>query len=342
MVRRILILGVETSCDETAAAVVADGKIMLSNIIASQSEEHSRYGGVVPEIASRKHLEIVNEVLEKALQEAGISFSQLSAIAVTHGPGLVGALLVGVNAAKTLAYALGKPLVAVNHLVSHVAANYLVHHVPFPAVCLVVSGGHTSLLHLNSRSDVSLLGSSRDDAAGEAFDKIARVLGLGYPGGPAVERAAANGDSRGFQFPRAFTNQDHILDFSFSGLKSAVINTINTLKQQGKQYRVEDVAASFQHAAVEILTEKTILAVRKTQVETVLLAGGVAANSLLRRRLSEALQAEGCILLNPPPALCTDNAAMVAAAGFDLYLQQRFAGLDLNATPVLDRNWHLG
>ncbi|MBT9167807.1 MAG: tRNA N6-adenosine threonylcarbamoyltransferase [Syntrophomonadaceae bacterium] len=340
--KRILILGVETSCDETAAAVVADGQIMLSNIIASQIEEHRQYGGVVPEIASRKHLEIVNEVLERALLDAGICFSELTAIAVTHGPGLVGALLVGVNAAKTLAYVLGKPVIAVNHLISHVAANYLVHDVSFPAVCLVVSGGHTSLLHLNSRSDASLLGSSRDDAAGEAFDKIARILGLGYPGGPAVERAAANGDFRTFLFPRAFTNQDHILEFSFSGLKSAVINTLNALKQQGKEYRVEDVAASFQHAAVEILTEKTVLAVRKTQVRTVLLAGGVAANSLLRRRLSEALQAEDCILLNPPPVLCTDNAAMVAAAGFDLYVQQRFVGLDLNATPVLDKNWYLG
>ncbi|MBS3900182.1 MAG: tRNA (adenosine(37)-N6)-threonylcarbamoyltransferase complex transferase subunit TsaD [Dethiobacter sp.] len=340
--KRILILGIETSCDETAAAVVADGQIILSNVIASQIEEHRQYGGVVPEIASRKHLENVNVVLEKALQEADICFSELTAIAVTHGPGLVGALLVGVNAAKTLAYALGKPVIAVNHLISHVAANYLVHHVPFPVVCLVVSGGHTSLLHLNSRSDAALLGSSRDDAAGEAFDKIARILGLGYPGGPAIERAAANGDPRTFLFPRAFTNQDHILDFSFSGLKSAVINTLNTLKQQGKEYRAEDVAASFQHAAVEILTEKTILAARKMQVRTVLLAGGVAANSLLRRRLSEALQAEGCVLLNPPPLLCTDNAAMVAAAGFDLYVQQSFAELDLNAAPVLDKIWHLG
>ncbi|MBS3886919.1 MAG: tRNA (adenosine(37)-N6)-threonylcarbamoyltransferase complex transferase subunit TsaD [Dethiobacter sp.] len=340
--RQVLILGVETSCDETAAAVVADGEIMLSNIIASQIEEHRKYGGVVPEIASRKHLEIVNEVLEKALLEAGVCFSDITAIAVTHGPGLVGALLVGVNAAKTLGYALGKPVIAVNHLLSHVAANYLVHRVPFPAVCLVVSGGHTSLLHLNSRSDASLLGSSRDDAAGEAFDKIARILGLGYPGGPAVEQAAADGDSRTFQFPRAFAKQDHILEFSFSGLKSAVINTLNALKKQGKEYRTEDVAASFQHAVVEILVEKTILAARMTRARTVLLAGGVAANSLLRRLLSEALQAEGCVLLNPPPVLCTDNAAMVAAAGFDLYVQQRFAGLDLNATPVLDRNWHLG
>jgi len=342
VVRQVLILGVETSCDETAAAVVADGQIMLSNIIASQIEDHRQYGGVVPEIASRKHLELINEVLEKALMEAGVCFSDITAIAVTHGPGLVGALLVGVNAAKTLGYALGKPVMAVNHVLSHVAANYLVHRVSFPAVCLVVSGGHTSLLQLNSRLEAVFLGASRDDAAGEAFDKIARILGLGYPGGPAVERAAADGDSQKFLFPRAFTNIDHVLDFSFSGLKSAVINTLHTLKKQGKEYRAEDAAASFQHAVVEILVEKTILAARKTQARTVLLAGGVAANSLLRRRLSAALQAEGCVLFYPPPVLCTDNAAMVAAAGYDLYVKQKFAGLDLNATPVLDRNWHLG
>lgn len=339
--KQILILGVETSCDETAAAVVADGQIILSNIIASQSEVHRQYGGVVPEIASRKHLEMINEVMEEALLEAGLSFADITAIAVTHGPGLVGALLVGVNAAKTLGYALGKPVVAVNHVLAHVAANYLVHQVPFPAVCLVVSGGHTSILYLNSRLEASLLGSTRDDAAGEAFDKISRVLELGYPGGPAVEMAAENGDSQAFSFPRAFTNQDHILDFSFSGLKSAVINLLSNLKQQGKEFKIEDVAASFQHAVVKILVEKTVLAARKTQAKTVLLAGGVAANSLLRQRLSGALQAEGRALLFPPPVLCTDNAAMVAAAGFDLYIQQKFAGLDLNATPVLDKNWHI-
>lgn len=335
---KTLILGIETSCDETAAAVVADGKTMLSNIIASQIEDHRKFGGVVPEIASRKHLEIVNAVVEQALDEAAVMFQDIAAIAVTNGPGLVGALLVGVNTAKTLAYALGKPLVAVNHVLSHVAANYLVHEVSFPAVCLVVSGGHSSLLQLHSRTEASLLGATRDDAAGEAFDKIARVLGLGYPGGPAVDRAAATGNPQAFAFPRAFANQDDILDFSFSGLKSAVINTLHTMKQRKEDVNAADLAASFQHAVVKILVEKTIVAVQRTGARTVLLAGGVAANSLLRRRLGEAAEKEGLSLLYPPPVLCTDNAAMVAAAGFDLYRQQKFAGLDLNATPVLDIN----
>lgn len=337
-----LILGIETSCDETAAAVVADGRTMLSNIIASQIEDHQKFGGVVPEIASRKHLEIVNQVVEQALREAGVSFSDISAIAVTHGPGLVGALLVGVNTAKTLAYALNKPLVAVNHVLAHVAANYLVHPITFPVVCLVVSGGHTSLLYLQSRTDATLLGATRDDAAGEAFDKVARVLELGYPGGPAVDRKAKEGNPQAYLFPRAFSGQDDTFDFSFSGLKSAVINTLHTSKQRGEVINTADAAASFQHAVVEILVEKTRLAARLKQANTVLLAGGVAANSLLRTRLSQALQADGRELLFPPLVLCTDNAAMVAAAGYDLHLKQQYAGLDLNATPVLDTKWQMG
>ncbi|NLZ93916.1 MAG: tRNA (adenosine(37)-N6)-threonylcarbamoyltransferase complex transferase subunit TsaD [Firmicutes bacterium] len=334
-----LILGLETSCDETAAAVVANGTEILSNVVASQIKEHQKYGGVVPEVASRKHIEIVNNIVEKALQEAGCTFADLAAIAVTSGPGLVGALLVGVNCAKTLAYALNKPLVAVNHVLAHVAANYLVHEVTFPAVCLVVSGGHTSLLHLSSRSQAALLGGTRDDAAGEAFDKVARVLNLGYPGGPAIEKAAAKGDPRSFNFPRAFSGQDDMLEFSFSGLKSAVINTLHNLRQKGQSFIVADVAASFQEAVIDILVEKTVLAAAGKQVKTVLLAGGVAANSLLRERLELSLQKEGISLLVPPVSLCTDNAAMVAAAGWDLYISQKFAGLDLNATPVLDKIW---
>ena len=336
-----LILGIETSCDETAAAVVADGHKMQSNIIASQVDDHSKYGGVVPEIASRMHLEIVNEVVERALSAAGATFSDLSAIAVTHGPGLVGALLMGVNTAKTLAYALDKPLVAVNHVFSHVAANFLVHDVTFPAVCLVVSGGHTSLLYMTSRFDATLLGATRDDAAGEAFDKVARVLGLGYPGGPAVDRVAKQGNPKAFTFPKAFSGQDDICQFSFSGVKSAVINTLHKMRQKGEDVNTADVAASFQHAVVEILVEKTRVAAQVKQAKTVLLAGGVAANSQLRHRLAEALANDSCDLLYPPLELCTDNAAMVAAAGYDLYVRQKFAGLDLNATPVLDINWHL-
>jgi N6-L-threonylcarbamoyladenine synthase len=279
--------------------------------------------------------------VEQALAEAGVTFDQLSAIAVTHGPGLVGALLVGVNTAKTLAYALGKPLVAVNHVYAHVAANYLVHDVIFPAVCLVVSGGHTSLLYLKSRMEAVLLGATRDDAAGEAFDKVARVLGLGYPGGPAVDSAAKEGQANLYTFPRAFSGQADTFDFSFSGLKSAVINTLHGMKQRGETYNASDVAASFQQAVVDILVEKTLLAARKKEAQTVLLAGGVAANSRLRNQLGTALAADGRTLLFPPPVLCTDNAAMVAAAGYDLFTRQKFAGLDLNATPVLDTNWQL-
>lgn len=334
-----LILGVETSCDETAAAVVADGRKISSNIIASQMEVHERFGGVVPEIASRKHLEAVNFVIDRALAEAGCGFHDLAAIAVTHGPGLVGALLVGVNAAKTLAFALEKPLVAVNHVLAHVAANYLVHDVDFPAVCLVVSGGHTSLLYLKARGEAVLLGATRDDAAGEAFDKIARFLNLGYPGGPAIDKVARAGNPEAFAFPRAFSGQDDTFAFSFSGLKSAVINTIHHLQQKGERVPVADVAASFQAAVVDVLVEKTCLAAKIKDTKTVLLAGGVAANSRLRHCLQEALRRDGRKLLLPPPALCTDNAAMVAAAGWDLYRRQEFAGLDLNAVPVLDIDW---
>lgn len=331
-----LILGIETSCDETAAAVVADGRRILSNIVATQVAEHQKYGGVVPEIASRQHLATMNTVIDSALEAARVGFGDISAIAVTHGPGLVGALLVGVNTAKTLAFALNKPLLAVNHILSHVAANYLVHDVPFPAVCLVVSGGHTSLLHLNGRADATLLGATRDDAAGEAFDKVARVLELGYPGGPAIDKIAGEGNPDAFAFPRAFTGQDNVCDFSFSGLKSAVINTLHTRRQRGEEISTADVAASFQNAVVEILAEKTRVAAASTGAQTVLLAGGVAANRLLRKRLADLLKEDGRLLLYPPIGLCTDNAAMVAAAGFDLYLRREFAGLDLNAVPVLD------
>ena len=332
---KTLILGIETSCDETAAAVVSGGSRLHSNIIASQAELHRKYGGVVPEIASRRHLETVNFVIEQALNAAGCTFSDLAAIAVTYGPGLVGALLVGVNTAKTLAYALGKPLLAVNHIEAHIAANYLVQEIEFPAVCLVASGGHTSLLYLAARGEAELLGATRDDAAGEAFDKIARVLNLGYPGGPAIEQAAQSGNPEAFSFPRAFSGRDDLFEFSFSGLKSAVINTVHRLEQKGKT-SAADVAAAFQQAVVEILVEKTRLAAAEKKVKTVLLAGGVAANSLLRDRLEQVLREDGRKLFYPPPDLCTDNAAMVAAAGWDLFREGKFAGLDLNAVPVLD------
>lgn len=333
---KTLILGLETSCDETAAAVVADGREIISNIIASQAADHQKFGGVVPEIASRRHLEIINAVIDQALAEAGISFAGLAAFAVTHGPGLVGALLIGVNTAKTLAYATGKPLLAVNHLDAHLAANYLEHEVTFPAVCLVASGGHTSLLYLRRRGEAELLGATRDDAAGEAFDKIARVLELGYPGGPAIDREAVRGNPEAFHFPRAKALRDGTFDFSFSGLKSSVINTVHNLRQQSMPLNKADVAASFQAAAVDILVGKTVLAADKMAAQTVLLSGGVAANSLLRRRLKEALVASNRRLLYPRPELCTDNAAMVACAGYDLYRKNIIAGLNLNAAPGLD------
>lgn len=333
---KTLILGLETSCDETAAAVVADGREIISNIIASQAADHQKFGGVVPEIASRRHLEIINAVIDQALAEAGISFAGLAAFAVTHGPGLVGALLIGVNTAKTLAYATGKPLLAVNHLDAHLAANYLEHEVTFPAVCLVASGGHTSLLYLRRRGEAELLGATRDDAAGEAFDKIARVLELGYPGGPAIDREAVRGNPEAFHFPRAKALWDGTFDFSFSGLKSSVINTVHNLRQQSMPLNKADVAASFQAAAVDILVGKTVLAADKMAAQTVLLSGGVAANSLLRRRLKEALVASNRRLLYPRPELCTDNAAMVACAGYDLYRKNIIAGLNLNAAPGLD------
>ncbi|MBT9172035.1 MAG: tRNA N6-adenosine threonylcarbamoyltransferase [Syntrophomonadaceae bacterium] len=332
----MLILGLETSCDETAAAVVADGREILSNVVASQATVHQKYGGVVPEIASRRHLETINAVIDQALAEAGIGFADLAAFAVTYGPGLVGALLIGVSTAKTLAYAAGKPLLAVNHVDAHVAANYLEHEVTFPAVCLVASGGHTSLLYLRRRGEAELLGATRDDAAGEAFDKIARILQLGYPGGPAVEREAVRGNPEAYLFPRAKALQDGNFDFSFSGLKSSVINTVHNLRQHGEPLSTADVAASFQAAVVDILVEKTALAADKTAAQTVLLSGGVAANTLLRRRLAEVLSAADRLLLCPRPELCTDNAAMVACAGYDLYRQKVFAGLDLNASPGLD------
>ncbi len=331
---KILILGIESSCDETAAAVVADGREMRSNIIASQVEDHKKFGGVVPEIASRKHLEVINDVVEYALSEAGAGFADISAVAVTNGPGLVGALLVGVNMAKTLAYALQKPLVAVNHVMSHVAANYLVHTVQFPAVCLVASGGHTSLLYLLSRSETELLGTTRDDAAGEAFDKVARVLGLGYPGGPAIDKIAMQGNPDAFRFPRAFSGQDHSYEFSFSGLKSAVINVLHNLEQRGEPIPKADIAAGFQAAVVDVLVEKTRLAAKSKGAKTVLLAGGVAANRQLRLQLRETLALDGIGLNYPPPELCTDNAAMVACAGYDLYKRNEYAGLDLNAFTV--------
>lgn len=331
----VIILGVETSCDETSAAVVVDGREVRSNIISSQVDVHKKFGGVVPEVASRKHLEMINAVIQEALDEAGVGFGELDAVAVTYGPGLVGALLVGVAAAKALAYALDIPLLGVNHLEGHVYANFLDNpDLPFPLLCLVVSGGHTDLVLVNRHGDYRVVGRTRDDAAGEAFDKVARVLELGYPGGPAIDRTARGGDPAAVDLPRAYLEEGS-LDFSFSGLKTAVINYIHRAGQRGEIVNKKDLAASFQQAVVDVLVDKTIAAAGRYGIPVVMLAGGVAANSALRKQLSEKAGDKGIKLVFPPPVLCTDNAAMIACAGYYKYLREDFAPLTLNAVPNL-------
>ncbi len=329
-----LLLALETSCDETSAAVIENGRIIRSNVISSQIAIHQLYGGVVPEIASRKHLENVLEVVEMALVEAGVDKKDLDCLAVTYGPGLVGALLVGVSLAKSLAYALKIPLVPVHHLLGHMYANLLSHpDVEFPLICTVVSGGHTSIIYWEDHGKMSILGQTRDDAAGEAFDKVARVLGLGYPGGPEIEKAALVG-AENIKFPRAYLEADSY-DFSFSGLKSSVINYLHKNKQNGQDIVVEDVARSFQEALMEVLVEKTLRAAKEKKVRTVALAGGVASNQALRLRMKERLEPEGIQLIFPEPVLCTDNAAMIGAAAYYLAGQGKVAGLDLNAVPSI-------
>lgn len=327
-------LGIETSCDETSAAVVKNGTDVLTNVILSQIKDHEPFGGVVPEVASRKHLENINFILEKALQETNMNFYDLDSIAVTYGPGLVGTLLVGISAAKSIAYALEIPLVGVNHLEGHVYSGFLEHEIDFPMLCLIVSGGHTSLVLFKDHGDIKMLGATRDDAAGEAFDKIARYLSLGYPGGPAVEKSAEKGNPEAVNFPRAWLEKDS-LDFSFSGLKSAVINHVQSLEQKQQDYKTADIAASFQLAVVDVLVEKTLLAAEKNRVETIVLAGGVAANSLLRKLMLEKAEKKGKNLVMPSLEYCTDNAAMIACAGYYSFLRGEVSGLDLNAVPGL-------
>ncbi|MGE5676183.1 MAG: tRNA (adenosine(37)-N6)-threonylcarbamoyltransferase complex transferase subunit TsaD [Mycobacterium leprae] len=328
-----LILGIESSCDETAAAVVAGGRKVLSNIIASQIDLHKRYGGVVPEIASRKHLEAVMPVIQEALDQAGVTLADLDGIAVTHGPGLVGALLVGLSAGKALAWATGKPLIGVNHLQGHIYANFLVEEPPaFPLVCLVVSGGHTDLIYMTGHGQMELLGRTRDDAAGEAFDKVARSVGLGYPGGPQVEKLARSGRADAVVLPRAQTEGPY--DFSFSGLKTAVLQYAQKHAPLDDQQRA-DLAAGFQKAVTRTLAEKTLKAAQAKGVHQVILAGGVAANGALRQAMAETLQPHGIRLGYPPVILCTDNAAMIAAAGHYLWTAGIRHDLDLNAVPAL-------
>ena len=330
-----LILGIESSCDETAAAVVKNGRTVLSNIIHTQIDLHKRYGGVVPEIASRQHILAVDAVIDAALEEAGVGLKDLDAIAVTYGPGLVGALLVGVSEAKALAYAARKPLVPVHHIKGHIMANFIEDPaLELPFVCLVASGGHSHIVWVKDYTDFEILGRTRDDAAGEAFDKIARVLGLGYPGGPLIDQLARKGDPEAVRFPRVRMDKDS-LDFSFSGVKTAVINYLHKQDQSGVPYDKADIAASFQEAVTDVLCEHTIEAARQKESRIITLAGGVAANRQLREKMKQQAGQYGIAVKYPAPVLCTDNAAMIACAGYYGYLAGDFADMTLNAVASL-------
>ncbi|MBC1372608.1 tRNA (adenosine(37)-N6)-threonylcarbamoyltransferase complex transferase subunit TsaD [Listeria booriae] len=335
MKKETLILGIESSCDETAVSVVRNGKEMLSNVVASQIESHKRFGGVVPEIASRHHVEQITIVLEEALEQAGVTMTDIDAIAVTEGPGLVGALLIGVNAAKTLAFIHNKPLIGVHHIAGHIYANRFETEMQFPLLSLVVSGGHTELVVMREHGRFDIIGETRDDAAGEAYDKVARTLGLTYPGGVQIDKLAATGEDS-FHFPRAMMD-DASYDFSFSGLKSSFINTVHNLRQKEMALNEADLAASFQASVVDVLVAKTIRAAKEYDVKQLLLAGGVAANRGLRERLTEQVASElpDLTLIIPPLSLCGDNAAMIAAAGTIMYEQGVFSDLAMNANPGL-------
>ncbi len=330
-----LTLAIETSCDETSAAIVADGREVLANIISSQVPLYQKYGGVVPEIASRKHIEAVLPVLEEALLKANVTLDDINEIGVTYGPGLVGALLVGVASAKALAFALDKPLVGVNHLEGHIFANFIAHKdLEPPFMALIVSGGHTSLVWLKNYNEIELLGQTRDDAAGEAFDKIARVLGLPYPGGPHIDELSKSGNGNAIAFPRALRGQTGF-DFSFSGLKSAVLNYINQARQRGDLINNNDLAASFQAAIIDMLVTTTLQAAKHCEATKIVLAGGVAANSALKKELTAMCDKNALQLYYPPSVLCTDNAAMIACRAYYKAQDGMFADLRLNAVPSL-------
>lgn len=331
----ITILAIESSCDETAASVVKNGRTVLSNVISSQIALHTLYGGVVPEIASRKHVEKVIPVVHEALKTAGMSLQDIDAVAVTYGPGLVGALLVGVSAAKSIAFAADKPLVGVHHIEGHVAANFIEHpDLEPPFACLVVSGGHTHLVEVLDYGVFNVIGHTRDDAAGEAFDKVARAIGLGYPGGPKIDKKAKEGDPEAIVFPKAKVD-GAFYDFSFSGLKSAVLNYLNHAKMQGETVNDADLAASFQKAVVDVLTEKSMAFVQEKGYKKFAVAGGVASNSALRASLSSACEKNGVKFYAPSPILCTDNAAMIGCAGYYEFMKGTRSGWDLNAVPNL-------
>lgn len=331
----MLVLGIETSCDETGVALVEDGRIVRANVLGDQQELHRRYGGVVPEVASRAHVDLLHPAVEEACADAGVRLGDVDAVAVTVGPGLAGALLVGVAAAKAYAFALGVPLIGVNHLVAHVYANVLEYgELQLPAVVFVVSGGHTSVLVMDGDKSLRMLGQTIDDAAGEAYDKVARVLGLGYPGGPEIDRLAREGDPRAVAFPRPLLG-DGTYDFSLSGVKTAVARHVRRLRDAGAPVPVADLAASFQEAVVDVQVRKLVTAARDEGLDTVLLAGGVAANSRLRAQLSEAAARRSIRVLAPAPALCTDNGAMVACAGFFALQRGEVTALDVGADPSL-------
>lgn len=331
----IYILAIESSCDETAAAVVKNGREVLSNVISSQIDLHTLYGGVVPEIASRKHIEKINQVVEAALKEADVTLDDIDAIGVTYGPGLVGALLVGVAEAKAIAYAKKKPLVGVHHIEGHVSANYIEHpDLEPPFLCEIISGGHTHLVIVKDYGSFEILGRTRDDAAGEAFDKVARAIGLGYPGGPKIDKLAKEGNPHAIDFPRAHM-EDAPYDFSFSGVKSAVLNHLNKCRMTGEPIVEADIAASFQQAVVDVLVDNAIRAAKDYHMDRLAIAGGVASNGALRAAMEAACEKEGIRFYRPSPIFCTDNAAMIGVAAYYEYQKGTRHGWDLNAVPNL-------
>ncbi len=335
MEKDVMILAIESSCDETAAAVVKNGREVLSNVIYTQIALHTQFGGVVPEIASRKHIEKINQVIEQALTEAKLTLQDITAIAVTYGPGLVGALLVGVAEAKAISFASGIPLVGVHHISGHISANYIEHaELEPPFVCLVASGGHSHLVVVRDYGEYEIIGRTRDDAAGEAFDKVARAIGLGYPGGPKIDQLAKEGNPDAISFPRAKVAENEY-DFSFSGLKSAVLNYLNSCQMKGETVKTADVAASFQKAVIDVLVEHSLHAVKQFGFSKFAIAGGVASNSSLRKAFEQECARQGIRFYHPSPIYCTDNAAMIGVAGYYEYLAGVRHGYDLNAVPNL-------
>jgi N6-L-threonylcarbamoyladenine synthase len=330
-----IVLGIESSCDETSAALVRGGREILSNVISSQIDLHKKFGGVVPEVASRKHVELIDVVIKEALDEAGMTLSDVDIVGATYGPGLVGALLVGLSTAKAIAYSAKKIFVGVNHIEGHICADFLAHKdLEPPFICLVVSGGHTNIVYIEDYGKFEIMGRTRDDAAGEAYDKIARAIGLGYPGGPMIDKLAKSGDKKAVSFPRVYL-EEGTFDFSFSGLKSSVLNYLNKMNMEGKEINKADVAAAFQEAVIDVLVEKAVSAALLKKSGKIAIAGGVAANSRLRERLSVEGDKRGIGIYFPPPVLCTDNAAMIASAAYYEYINGRTSDMHLNAVPSL-------